>query len=162
MPADKFDEMARECELRWFEANMSRADVEALGDDVRCDLCARIAALVRRAVEEARADAGVAGEIRAERERQKSVEGWTESHDDEHVGGDLACAAACYAIPEAHRRLVLKSMCGEYIAWPFEWSAFKPKDARSDLIRAAALIVAEIERLDRAAAIRARAAKEGK
>lgn len=33
--------------------------------------------------------------------------------------------------------------------WPFETSWWKPKNTRSDLIRAAALIVAEIERFDR-------------
>lgn len=37
--------------------------------------------------------------------------------------------------------------------WPLSWakSWLKPKDRRRDLIRAAALIIAEIERLDRAA-----------
>jgi hypothetical protein len=33
--------------------------------------------------------------------------------------------------------------------WPFERSAWKPKSPRSDMVKAAALIVAEIERLDR-------------
>lgn len=36
-------------------------------------------------------------EIAAERERQKSVEGWTLEHDDEHADGSLADVAACYA-----------------------------------------------------------------
>jgi hypothetical protein len=35
--------------------------------------------------------------------------------------------------------------------WPWHDDWWKPKDRRRDLIRAAALIVAEIERLDRAA-----------
>jgi len=37
-------------------------------------------------------------------------------------------------------------------AWAREW--WKPKDRRRDLIRAAALIVAEIERLDHALRMR--------
>ncbi len=36
-------------------------------------------------------------------------------------------------------------------SWPWDASWWKPKDRRSDLVRAAALLVAEIERLDRAA-----------
>lgn len=34
----------------------------------------------------------VIAEIAAERERQKSVEGWTPEHDDEHVGSEMARA----------------------------------------------------------------------
>jgi hypothetical protein len=36
--------------------------------------------------------------------------------------------------------------------WPSKWAEhwFKPKDPRRDLVRAAALCIAEIERLDRA------------
>lgn len=85
----------------------------------------------------------VIDEIAAERKRQKDAEGWSESHDDEHDGGALAVAAACYAIsdhPETVKRL-----------WNWDWKWWKPKDRRRDLIRAGALIVAEIERLDRAA-----------
>jgi hypothetical protein len=40
--------------------------------------------------------------------------------------------------------------CGRY--WPWEDKWWKPKDRRRDLVRAGALIVAEIERLDRLAA----------
>jgi hypothetical protein len=36
--------------------------------------------------------------------------------------------------------------------WPWSVQWWKPKDRRRDLVRAGALIVAEIERLDRAAA----------
>ncbi|MCM0757438.1 hypothetical protein M7775_02505, partial [Sporomusa sphaeroides DSM 2875] len=42
--------------------------------------------------------------IAAERQRQISQEGWTPEHDDQHANGELALAAACYAIP-SHRRI---------------------------------------------------------
>lgn len=96
------------------------------------------------------ADAVVDGallEIQQERRRQIESEGWSIAHDDAHDSGELAQAAATYA---------LASKKGSYWAsqwrelWPWETEWFKPRDRRRDLIRAAALIVAEVERLDRA------------
>lgn len=91
----------------------------------------------------------VIDEIAAERRRQIDVEGWSPEHDDEHKNGSLACAAGCYAIhaglPEAAR--VPKGYAP--MDWPWDATWWKPKDRRRDLIRAAALIVAEVERLDR-------------
>lgn len=97
-------------------------------------------------------------EIARERERQMSAEGWTANHDDRHRNGELGTAAACYASPE--RMFKTRVVAGRgyepatlYVdAWPWEDRWWKPKDRRSDLVRAAALIVAEIERVDRAAA----------
>jgi hypothetical protein len=86
----------------------------------------------------------VVNEIIAERERQKSAEGWTPEHDDEHSDGSLAMAAACYA---GDRRKWNKAAP---VNWPWGDDWWKPKNPRRDLVRAAALIVAEIERLDRA------------
>ena len=40
------------------------------------------------------------------------------------------------------------------VGWPWHRQWWKPKNARRDLVRAAALIVAEIERLDRATVAR--------
>lgn len=77
-------------------------------------------------------------EIAAERRRQVEREGWTPEHDDQHNEGGLSRAAACYATSSKG-------------GWPWSDADWKPKDRRRDLIRAAALIVAEIERLDRAA-----------
>jgi len=93
-------------------------------------------------------------DIAAERRRQIEAEGWAPSHDDEHRGGVMALAAAAYAVSAV--RHSARTDCGEAsIAlrarqmWPWEASWWKPKSAREDLVRAAALIVAEIERLDR-------------
>ena len=91
-------------------------------------------------------------DIAAERRRQVEVEGWTPEHDDEHSGGEMALAAASYAyaagLPETWREDSRKwgSTPG---MWPWAMSSFKLKDRRRDLVRAAALILAEIERLDR-------------
>ncbi len=132
------------------------AQVEALAAE-RDDLRAKLTAAEAR---EYRA-AEVVEEIRAERERQISQEGWTPDHDDTHTAGDMARAAACYAyfssVPSEVREI--EALCPEQTssvevvrrAWRWNWGWWKPKSPRRDLIRAAALIVAEIERLDRAA-----------
>lgn len=92
----------------------------------------------------------VMAEIAAERRRQIETEGWTAEHDDKHDFGELADAAASYIIwpnsPLASWRIRIAKQ-----VWPFDDVWWKPKDRRRNLIRAAALIVAEIERLDRAA-----------
>lgn len=103
-------------------------------------------------------------EIAAERRRQMEVEGWTPEHDDAHDMGELAQAGACYAYsgsgknPDLRKTIERRDLTSatemdKWVPrwWPFQWpaDAWKPKDKRRDLIRAAALIVAEIERLDR-------------
>lgn len=99
-----------------------------------------------------------ARDVLAERERQRSVEGWLPYHDDKHVNGELANAAAAYALvsamPSRTRRLVtgiysLNNISMLADIWPFSKSWWKPKDPRRDLVRAGALILAEIERRDR-------------
>lgn len=96
----------------------------------------------------------VIDEIAAERHRQIETEGWSAEHDDEHGNAEMSRAAAAYALsasligypadPFQHRiRTAID------IVWPWSWEWFKPKNVRRDLIRAAALLVAEIERLDR-------------
>ena len=92
----------------------------------------------------------------AERLRQKAVEGYTPAHDDEHTEGQLALLAAAYALasqPSTYLisvgpfRASLMLLIDELrkIAWPF-----KPKDPISNLVRAGALILAELERRLRA------------
>lgn len=83
-------------------------------------------------------------DIAAERQRQRAVEGWSLGHDDAHRNGVMARAAAAYAISSFDGN----SGWARSI-WPWDWDWWKPKDARRDLVRAGALIVAEIERLDR-------------
>lgn len=87
--------------------------------------------------------------IAEERERQISKEGWTAEHDDEHADQELASAAACYALPDWLRYPNDEARVPS--AWPFEESSWKPspQDRIRELVKAGALIVAEIERLQR-------------
>lgn len=89
-------------------------------------------------------------DILAERDRQVSAEGWSEDHDDEHGEGQMALAAGCYALHAAGLRQGHPEPVPPQL-WPWDACWWKPKDRRRDMVRAGALIVAEIERLDRAA-----------
>lgn len=82
-------------------------------------------------------------DVIAERQRQVSVKGWTPEHDDTYTCGELSGAAISYIEPmEA------------VFYWPAEWhdDSFKPSDERRNLVKATALLLAEIERLDRISA----------
>lgn len=83
-----------------------------------------------------------ARDVLGERQRQMEVEGWTPEHDDEHGDGQMARAAACYAMA-GHPTM-------RPIYWPWAMKWWKPRDKRRNLVRAAALLIAEIERVDRA------------
>ncbi|MBO9125494.1 MULTISPECIES: hypothetical protein [unclassified Rhizobium] len=72
-----------------------------------------------------------------ERQRQVDAEGWISQHDDQYRNDELPRAAMCYLL-------------GNPGNWPWSRNWWKPTDRRRDLIKAAALIIAEIERLDRA------------
>lgn len=105
----------------------------------------------------------------AERQRQIEREGWTPVHDDEHEQGEMAMAAACYAAHSStstainygldSRRGIFPRLVSaqDFVGrmWPLAREWWKPKDNRSNLVRAAALLLAEIERIDRAAIARA-------
>lgn len=84
-------------------------------------------------------------DIESERQRQVHVEDWSPEHDDEHIVGELSRAAACYALEGTTQ----DSAVMRYWPWSPNW--WKPSDRRRNLVKAGALIVAEIERLDRAA-----------
>ncbi|SEJ56833.1 hypothetical protein SAMN05216201_11120 [Pseudomonas linyingensis] len=91
-----------------------------------------------------------ARDVLAERLRQVDAEGFDAGHDDMATRGQLAVAAGYYALScgYPHERDI---GCGRVPAyWPWDKSWWKPLDARSNLVRAGALILAEIERLDRA------------
>lgn len=108
-----------------------------------------------------------------ERVRQVEQEGWSAEHDATHTAGELAMAAACYAAPERiyreERRFVNRV---DYIEpWPFEGkfdNRFHMGERRKNrgnalpapstltdseriqlLVKAGALIAAEIDRLTR-------------
>ena len=83
-------------------------------------------------------------DIAAERKRQITQEGWSPEHDDKHSDGSLRAAACCYIAPE---------MAGEIWPWGFDW--WKPAGLRRNLVKAGALIAAEIDRIDRQSSAKA-------
>lgn len=90
-------------------------------------------------------------DVLAERRRQILVESFTPEHDDAHSRGELAMAAAAYAVSDKVRpdgRCPLLALL-----WPWDARWWKPKSRRHDLVRAAALLLAEIDRLDRLEAV---------
>lgn len=89
-------------------------------------------------------------DVAAERTRQVFSEGWTPAHDDEHTNGELARAAVCYAEPRLFRSVRILEL-GEphQELWPWQDEWFKPSTVLRNLVKAAALLIAEIERLYR-------------
>ncbi|TXN24008.1 hypothetical protein [Methylobacterium sp. WL9] len=109
--------------------------------------------------------------VLAERRRQVEAEGWTPEHDDTHSKGEMVRAAANYA---AMSGMILANGANDcdrtfgpplsglgYSAgwdyhlqttldWPWSRQWWKPGPVRPMLVKAGALILAEIERLDRA------------
>ncbi|HGG6757196.1 TPA: hypothetical protein ACJG9G_005385 [Salmonella enterica subsp. enterica serovar Java] len=81
-----------------------------------------------------------AADVLAERHRQITVKGWTPEHDDTYIGFELAAAAISYIEPMEAENY-----------WPADWldDSFRPSGYRRNLVKAAALLLAEIERLDR-------------
>lgn len=97
--------------------------------------------------------------IAEERQRQIKKEGWTPKHDNTHTAGQLAMAAACYAL----NSVVPGGRNSVHAFWPWRRKDWKPankaemkrddekwrQDRIKDLVRAGALIAAEIDRLQR-------------
>lgn len=92
--------------------------------------------------------------IAAERHRQINEENWTPEHDVGYADGELAVAAVCYAVPRSTKTRPALLTYNQHPGWcPDEWpwdpSWFKltPGDRVRDLVKAGALIAAEIDRL---------------
>ena len=86
--------------------------------------------------------------IVVERIRQKTVEGWTPSHDAQHANGELSVAAACYAVHNSNQDVCVVIPPG-IDAWPWDkkWDKRRKHDRIRRLEIAGALIAAEIDRL---------------
>lgn len=105
-------------------------------------------------------------QIAMERLRQINQEGWTPEHDDEHTDGSLALVAICYATPIP---IFQREGDEQYFAfvdpWPDSWDSAwdkrpfdryhgklrepTPDERIRMLVKAGALIAAEIDRLQR-------------
>lgn len=95
--------------------------------------------------------------IAAERKRQVEVEGWTLEHDIENDGEAMAFAAVCYALPGDARHMTYDDHSrpnGVPRNWPWDghWWKPTPDDRVRELVKAGALIAAEIDRIQRSAA----------
>lgn len=116
--------------------NCDGTELSGLPCDSSPDVCAKYRRLSRTGIKL----------IAAERQRQVEQEGWTPEHDAQHIGGELAMAAAYYCWPGADRELCRR------LLFPDNWSTryanregYKTPTLR-DLMKAGALIAAEIDR----------------
>lgn len=108
--------------------------------------CSNSVQAPRKALAAGIAQSAAARDVLAERLRQVSAEGWTPERDDSYVDEQLARAAVCYALPQGDYEIPEPP---EF--WPWDPAWWKPGHRRRELVKAGALILAEIERLDRAA-----------
>lgn len=88
-------------------------------------------------------------EIFDKRERQITYHGWTPEHDDQHDSFEMAEAAACYARTPRDRQND-EEFTNYPVCWPWDAKWWRPEDNRENLMKAISLLVAEVERLDRA------------
>ncbi|MFO1458254.1 MAG: hypothetical protein U1G08_02525 [Verrucomicrobiota bacterium] len=97
--------------------------------------------------------------IKDERLKQ-FVKGFDQTHDDGHTLGELAEAAGCYLCVASSQVRggtadewpveVFDGLGDSMLQWPFEDAAYHPAEfAIQNLAKAGALIVAEMERLQR-------------
>lgn len=86
--------------------------------------------------------------IQKERVRQIDDEKFIPSHDASHVNGELVDAAHCY-LNAKRLREVFYSEDAVPLRWPWEdeWWKPTPEDRIRELVKAGALIAAEIDRL---------------
>ena len=102
------------------------------------------------------ATARVANELFEERVRQQIAEPWTPAHDDEYRQGQLENAALTYLqygrddhrFADAQRHQAAGTSPP---SWPWASRWWKPSSRRRMLVKAGALVIAAIERLDREA-----------
>ena len=100
---------------------------------------------LRAALEEVAQITQAEADVLAERRRQQKVEGFTSDWDDAYTTRAMSVAAACYI-----------HYADSYPAgskpphWPWDTIWWKPSpDPRRNMIKAAALILADLDRLDR-------------
>ncbi len=90
--------------------------------------------------------------IAEERQRQINKEGFSVEHDMNRINGELANAAAYYALTDELIDVISSKDWGKQLLmfiWPFEldWLKRTPNNRIRDLQKAGALIAAEIDRL---------------
>lgn len=115
------------------------------GGFVACSWNCLAVLAAKRASETGQTDAAV--RIVAERERQVTQEGWSPEHDAGMPAGDLATAGVCYVVEHLPQWVEDDQLTGDLPnRWPWDAEWWKPKGRDRDLIRAGALIAAELDR----------------
>lgn len=122
-------------------------------------LVAVATALSKRDAPQAQPVGFAAVDVLAERQRQVEAEGWAPHKDDDYQRNELSRAAVAYAHPspkmssgwmtEGHDGGQHQFPREVPVDWPFHPHWWKPTTRRRNLVKAGALILAEIERLDR-------------
>ncbi|WP_254616614.1 hypothetical protein [Burkholderia metallica] len=131
-------------ETRKAVAEVIGADPETWPDHGNAPL-AIAAAIALRQSEPRGKVTDAARDVLAERARQINQENWTPEWDDQYRDHEMSCAAGCYAM------YTLAYPAGDPPpAWPWAADWWKPTTHRRNLVKAGALILASIERLDRA------------
>lgn len=78
-------------------------------------------------------------------ERRKQLERYPATHDDEWTGNELAMCASLLAFDQGDPKHA--EFVRDY--WPPDFAWGPSRDRRADLVKAAAMLIAEVERLDR-------------
>lgn len=104
------------------------------------DLIATLQSNLSRATLDGQTRTAAVLDVLLERQRQQTDKGFNNEQDDTYTGYQLAAAAISYIEPMEAPNY-----------WPADWhdDSFKPSDYRRNLVKATALLIAEIERLDR-------------
>lgn len=140
----KLIDMTRAKEVELQEYRKTQKPVMFIDGDISPTDAEKLAAAIRdfnsEPVELFTVESPALRDVAAERQRQQSTKGYSVEQDDTYIGGELAAAAISYIEPlEAENY------------WPADWhdDSFKPSGYRRNLVKAAALLLAEIERIDR-------------
>lgn len=91
--------------------------------------------------------------IAEERQRQIEKEGWTAEHDKQHDDEELVDAAVCYLLqsPDMQINVQTESVIVEakkaIWPWSIKWWKPSPQNRIKELVKAGALIAAQIDKL---------------
>ena len=128
----------------WSYGTMTQDDFLLVAED--SDRTSEIATAAINAIpHQARTQA--ATDVLAERRRQIEQEGWTPEHDDQYAPIALALASASYAMGDLYQTAGKPPSI-----WPWNPLTWMPGTDRRNYVKAGALILAAIERIDRAEA----------
>lgn len=92
--------------------------------------------------------------IADERNRQIEHEKFSSVHDDAHRNGELVAAGVSYGLMAGVQANIPKAEWRDIdlnppSTWPWDYDDWKPSDPIRNLVKAGALIAAEIDRLQR-------------